>query len=406
MAPYVIVKALGGPMIDRVGPKRVSVIADALSAVVVAIIPLLHLAHWLPYPALLFCVAVAGTVRGPGDAAKATLLPAVAETAAMPLERVTGLYGVTDRLAAAVGAAAGGVLIAWIGPFSALVVDAGTFAFATVIIMVTVRSTQRPEPGGGGYLRRLMVGMEFLRRDGLLRAIAGMVGVTNLIDAGLGAVLLPMWGRQDGGGPAMIGALWGMFGVAAVLASFVAASVGGRLPRRMTYLVAFLVAGAPRILILALDAPLNVVFGVWVIAGFGAGLVSPLLGATIIERTPRPLLGRVTALFGTLSWAGIPVGGPVAGLLVVGFGLNPTIVIGAVGYFIATTLPGRGRQWQEMDRQAAPVGSVPVGSVPVGSGSVGSGAVGSVPVGVACRAHDAGPELKLGARIREVEPVS
>jgi MFS family permease len=379
MAPYVIAKALGGPVIDRVGPKRVSVVADSTSALIVACVPLLHAAGWLPYPGLLFLVAMAGMVRGPGDAAKATLVPSIAEAAGMPLDRVTGLYGVTDRLAATVGAASGGVLIAWLGPFLALYVDAGTFAVSAALIASTVRQGCRAEGADdGGYVERLLVGWDFLRRDRLLRAIAVMVCATNLIDAGLSAVILPMWG-QAGHGPVMIGVVWGAFGVAAVVAASVAASIGHRLPRRMTFLVAFLVAGAPRILVLALDAPLEVVLCVWVAAGLGAGLINPLLGATMMERIPRPLLGRVTALFGTLAWAGIPIGGPVAGLLVVAFGLEPTIVISAIGYFIATTLPGLQPEWHQMDR---------------------------APVSGAADGYDANPEPRLGVRVREVERVS
>ena len=39
MAPYVVAKALAGPVIDRVGGKRVSVACDAASAVFVGLIP-------------------------------------------------------------------------------------------------------------------------------------------------------------------------------------------------------------------------------------------------------------------------------------------------------------------------------------------------------------------------------
>lgn len=75
MLPYVVIKALGGPLIDRRGPRQVSITADAISAVVAALIPILHLAGALSFPVLLVLVAVLGTVRGPGDAAKFALVP-------------------------------------------------------------------------------------------------------------------------------------------------------------------------------------------------------------------------------------------------------------------------------------------------------------------------------------------
>ena len=41
MLPYVVAKALGGPLIDRVGPKRIAVCCDFASVAVVALVPLL-----------------------------------------------------------------------------------------------------------------------------------------------------------------------------------------------------------------------------------------------------------------------------------------------------------------------------------------------------------------------------
>ena len=42
LAPYVAVKALAGPLVDRIGQRRVSVVADLASAIVIVAIPLLH----------------------------------------------------------------------------------------------------------------------------------------------------------------------------------------------------------------------------------------------------------------------------------------------------------------------------------------------------------------------------
>ena len=42
MAPYVVMQALAGPLTDRVGPRRISILSDLVSAAVVAFIPVLH----------------------------------------------------------------------------------------------------------------------------------------------------------------------------------------------------------------------------------------------------------------------------------------------------------------------------------------------------------------------------
>src|SRR3954449_561394 len=72
--PMVLLKVLGGPVIDRVGARRVSIGCDLASLVVVGAIPLLHEAGALPFPALLGLVGLAGGVRGRGDAANPGLV--------------------------------------------------------------------------------------------------------------------------------------------------------------------------------------------------------------------------------------------------------------------------------------------------------------------------------------------
>src|SRR5919112_658603 len=53
LLPLVVVKALAGPVIDRLGARRIAITGDLLSMLVVGTIPLLHLADALTFPALL-----------------------------------------------------------------------------------------------------------------------------------------------------------------------------------------------------------------------------------------------------------------------------------------------------------------------------------------------------------------
>ena len=76
LGPYVLAKAVGGPLVDRLGQRRVSVVADVLSAGLFALIPLLHHLGALPLPVLLVIVAVAGALRGPGRRGEAHHGPA------------------------------------------------------------------------------------------------------------------------------------------------------------------------------------------------------------------------------------------------------------------------------------------------------------------------------------------
>ena len=359
MTPLVITKALGGPLIDRVGARLVSVVADTASVLVVGSIPLLHALGLLHFPVLLVLVGLAGLFRGPGDTAKATLVPDVAELARVPLERVTGLESTADRGATMIAPALGGLLIAAVGPATAILVDAVSFAVCAVLIAVfvpkPVRDTGAEAEDEGSYLQRLAGGWRFLSGDPLIRALCLMVMVTNLLDAAASAVLMPVWVHDHGYGAAVLGLLWSCFGVTATAGALLAAALGHRLPRRATYLIGFTLAGAPRFVAMALGAPLWLIIGVLGLAGLGAGFLNPILGAVFIERTPRAMLGRVGALADSLAYAGLPFGGLIAGAAVAGLGLAPVMLATGAVYFVATTVPGFLSQWKEMDSRPSGV---------------------------------------------------
>ncbi|UPT45049.1 MFS transporter [Streptomyces sp. WAC00303] len=359
MAPYVLVKALSGPLVDRTGPRTVSWTTDLVSAAAAAAIPLLHTLDLLSFPVLLGLVAVIGSARGPGDLAKEVMVPEAAERAGTPLERAMGLSGVIERLASTIGPAAGGALVALLGPMTGLVVNAGCFVLGSVIVAVALpRDTGRPavspsapadiqEPG---YWRRFGEGFTYLRGDPLLLAVIVVVGITNLLDAALTTLMIPVWAGQSGNGPAAIGLVSTAMGAAAVCGSLIAAMAAHRLPRRAVFLVGFLLAGAPRFLVLAVDAPLGVVLAVFAVSGFGAGFINPVLGAVLVERVPRRMLGRVNALGDSLAWSGIPLGGLLAGAAVTAAGLTPVLLVCGAAYFLTTTLAGLRPEWRAMDR--------------------------------------------------------
>jgi len=352
MAPYVVAKALAGPVVDRIGARTVSITADVASMLAVGAIPVLASMDLLSYPLLLVLVAVAGTMRGPSDGAKHALVPAVVEASGVTMERATGLSGAVERLATTLGAAFAGVLVAAIGPVQALAVDAVSFGVAAAVLALTaprraaVPETSEPDT----YLTQLRQGWDFLRRDRLLLGIVAMVATTNLLDAAYAAVLVPVWARETGGGATAIGLLFAVFSGAAVLGSVLAATVAERLPRFWTYLIAFLLGGLPRFVVLALGVPLAGVLTVAVVGGFAVGFINPILGAVIYERIPTHLVGRVTALQNSLCWAGIPFGGLIGGALVAALGLDLALVVIGATYFVATMLPALQPQWRDMDR--------------------------------------------------------
>jgi MFS family permease len=351
MGPYVAAKALAGPHIDRLGARRICVLADFASTGIVGIIPLLHMAGALRYDILLVLVALAGLLRGPGDGAKAALVPDVVDAAGVATERVTGLQSAVERFAGLAGAALAGLIVVAVGPANALIVDAVSFALSGLLIAATgPRQIHREAEDDGTYIERLRTGWDFLRRDPVLVAIVVMVALTNLIDQASSVVLMPYWVHVNGYGAGTLAALFATFSAASTVGAVLAAWLGARLPRFITYVVAFTIAGAPRFIVMALDAPLAVIVAVGMAGGLAAGFINPILGAVIYERIPRHLMGRVTALGTSLAWALIPFGGIVGGIAIAAIGISPALLVLGLAYFAVTMLPAIRPEWRDIDK--------------------------------------------------------
>jgi MFS family permease len=364
MLPYVIAQAFGGPLLDWIGAKRASVIGDVVAVAGVGAIPLLAGYHLLGFWALLILVGVTGAARGAADNAKTVLLPSLIGDLAT--ERATGLHDGVARLATLIGAPLGGVLIGLFSAQAVLVIDAASFAFAALAIGWFVPSRARTAVGSAAasrapYLTSLREGFRWLRHDRLTLGIGAMLFITNLADQAVNAVLLPLWAAQVTGTALAAGVVSGALGLGALAGSFAFAALGPRLPRRLTFAICFLVLGAPRCLAFALTDNLPTVLSVALIAGIAAGSINPILGAVAYERIPPELLARVFGAVGALAWAGIPLGGLIAGALVPLVGLSGAFAALAVIYFAATLAPFFGATWRQMDDRRLPAGDAELG---------------------------------------------
>ena len=358
LTPLVIFKATGGPLVDRVGPRRMAITADLLSMVTVGLIPLLHHSERLTFPLLLLLVAAGGALRGPGDAAVGAMVPSLSDSAGVPLERVTGLASAIERGSTMIGAAIAGGLVATAGAANAVAVDAVSFGVCAVLLMLTTRGVglaSRPAPAVPGeqpasYLSELRDGWDFLRHDPVLMSLCLMIAVTNLLDLAWSAVLLPVWARESGAGVAALGLVFAVWGGSSMVGSLVAAAYGTRLPRFATYVVAFLITGLPRFVLFALGVPLWMILAMCVVGGCASGFLNPVLGAVEFERIPRELVGRVTALNSAICWSLMPLGGILGGLLVTGMGLDPALLVVGLCYFAATMAPAFLPSFRGMNR--------------------------------------------------------
>jgi MFS family permease len=370
MLPYVTMQALAGPVVDRVGLRRSYVWGNFTAAVAVGAVPLMYATGSLSLGVLIGLVAVAGAVRGAADCANMALVPATARAGQIALERAAGLNASANRTAILLGAPIAGVLVTVTNSATVVLIDAVTFAVAAIVVAVGVRGidpdarSAAPDldepsaPRAPGVLRRysrdLAEGLRFLGRDRLLLGIVAMVAVTNLLDQGLSAVLLPVWVREQLHSAAALGILGGAMGLGSVIGNLTGAWLGPRVSRRGLFSVGYLVGGAPRFFILAIASTLSPVLAVSFVADIFGGSLNSVIGATSYERIPPHMQARVLGVIRASAWVGIPFGALLAGVLADATNVRLAIAISVPAHHVgavrfpdmapdAPVRPGRGR---------------------------------------------------------------
>jgi MFS family permease len=339
--PIVLAAFFGGVIVDRLGFRTASVVADLASAGAVAAIPLLHTTVGIELWQLMALVFTGALLDAPGATARAALFPDVVELADVRMERASGIRAGIQQGSMLVGAPLGGVLVSQLGATTALWVDAASFLVSAALVSFFVpRSTRHTDAvASARFLDELKEGLRFIWSRRLVRALVLMVLLTNLVEAP-GSVVLAVLAEEEYGSATDFGLMVGVLGGAALAGALGYSAIGHRLPRRRTFLVCFSFVPVGYLALSTLPS-LPVALAALAVAGFAAGPINPLLFTVQSEIVPSELRGRV---FGTIragAWAAIPLGILLGGVVVAAIGpaatfLSMGLLLAAVvgyGYF-------------------------------------------------------------------------
>src|SRR5215211_7391354 len=97
--PVVLAGFFGGVIVDRLGFRTTSVVADLASAAAVAAIPLLHATIGIELWQLMGLVFVGALLDAPGATARQSLFPDVVQLAGVRMERANGIRGAIQQSA-------------------------------------------------------------------------------------------------------------------------------------------------------------------------------------------------------------------------------------------------------------------------------------------------------------------
>ena len=337
LLPTVLAGFLGGPLVDRLGFKRTSIVSDAASAVSVALIPLLHATTGLEFWQLLVLVFMGAALDAPGTTARYSMLPDVAERAGVSMDKAAAWHDAVSRSSSLSGPPIAGVLIALIGAENVLWVDAATFLFSIALVGLAIPGRSGASEGDElPYLESLKQGLGFVARDRLLLVVILTVTVTNVLDAIIGLVLLPAYFKQIFESSVGLGLTFGAFGAGALVGALIYGSVGDRFSRRWVFVISFLIVSVRSFVYIPVP-PLWVLITALFLIGVGCGPLNPILTRVEMARAPAEMRGRVVGAITAIAWGAMPLGALIGGFVVEAIGIRTALIaVGAL--YVAVTL--------------------------------------------------------------------
>lgn len=335
LVPYVIATFLGGSLVDRLGFRRMSVVADLASGVTVAAIPLLHWTVGLHLGAVVALVFLGTLLDAPGITARQSMIPEIAGGAALPLERANAVFESVQQFKNVLGPLAAGVLIALFSPGLVLLLDGVSFAVSALLIgrgvpdVVAARAAATA--GFRATVDRTLEGLRFIRGDRVLRWLAVMSMLGNLRIGPLFLVLMPVYADALFASPAALGVVLAAFGASAFVGALAYGAWARRVPRRVWYLGSQVGLVACFVLLVALPGVAGATAAL-ALAGITSGTNRPFTATIRQERTPLALRGRVFGANLALIELASPLGMLAAGWLLATVDLRATLaVFAAVG---------------------------------------------------------------------------
>ena len=333
IATNVVFLLFGGVLVDRLPRRRVLLVSDFTSGVVMGAVALLGATGELRIEHLYVASAIGGAVG-------AFFLPAF--TAILPelvpedvLVAGNALRGFSRQAGRLFGPVLGGVLITISGPSLAFAFDAVTF-FVSFLALVAMRPAQGIMTAPRAFMTELREGLAFVLSVPWIWVTIALFGVINTFLVGANAVGLPVLLREVLAVDATtFGLVYASQGLGEIAGGLLVGQV--RIRRTGIAMYAFSALGGAGMLLLATEQLVAVVASaiLWGLSAVGFGV----LWETSLQRhVPRGLLGRVSSVdwFGSIALA--PLGPLVAGALIVAIGPPPFFVAGGLAMLAGSAI--------------------------------------------------------------------
>ena len=326
LLPAVIVRMVGGPLVDRWNRRTILIISDWVRALTFLIPAVLYAFGLLQVWHLYVCAVVTGVSQGFFQPTLLAMLPGVVKPS--QLTRANASLEGTLALMSLLGPAIGTGLVELAGPVPALLIDTLTFAISGVMVMF-IRQSQLPPHANANrrpFSQELYSGYAFFWKHRELLWLGVLVAVLNLGNMAIYAQMLPYASEHLKSNVVGMGLLQSAYFAGSLLGSTIAGAWGETKGRRWLILSSLIICGL-------MNAGMGLARHLWLaillngIGGVSARLFT-ITNTTVYQKlVPNEYRGRVMAIRMLLGQGTSPIGAFLGGVAAQAFGLSPVFIV-------------------------------------------------------------------------------
>lgn len=335
-AAYLLIGLPAGVWVDRLRRRQVMVVSDLARFVLLGSIPLAAELGVLSIEMMFAVALLAGTAQVFNDVADQTYLPKLINS--RQLTDGNAKMEVARAAAVLTGPGLGGALVQLLGASRTLFATALS-ALASVLFLNSIKTPDKPPKDAEHppLLRGMAEGLAYVWHDRLMRMFVTSSAIGNLCVSGVVGLSVLFLADEVELAPGLIGLLLMSGGIGGLIGGL----TGGWLSRRygtarMTWLA--VTVGAPFALLLPMTQAdwRAVCFGITSIMISWSAVLSNVGQMTYRQSvTPEHLLGRVNASVRFVSWATMPLGALLGGIVAQQIGVRQALWVFLAGRALA-----------------------------------------------------------------------
>ena len=334
-APFLLLSLVAGVWADRLPRRPILITANLGRAILLATIPVLAFNDSLTMNALYGIAFGVGVLTVFFDVAYQSYLP-VLVTREQLVEGNSKLEGSRSVAEIAGPAMAGGLVQAFTAPI-AIAVDAVSFLISAFFLGLIRQkeearhSSEKWKPIWG----EIREGLDVVFRNPILRSIAGCTATNNFFSNVRFAVLTIYVVRELGIEPGVLGIIFAVGSVGALIGALWGSAIARRWGIGPTLIGAIAIGSLGSLALPAAQGPFAFAVAMLTLGLFFNSAANPVYNITQISLrqsiVPLRLQGRMNASMRFLVWGTIPLGSLIGGALGEVIGIHSTLLIGAIG---------------------------------------------------------------------------